>query len=194
MEFSCPLMKSICNGGEWIAGRMQRFSSVLSKFTWHMSRVPLLSLSTTLYFKILKSLLILHSVSIIFLILTFHAVKRKIFLQADFLLPIGNLASLLWGGCCSTVADGAITDLWNYIFRWLSCFFLLHFLLQVFLIMGEHMILNPWIQMWCCKRWLSILSMIFLHYITGCPQTSFENKVVWFSFLNSIFINIWPSC
>lgn len=30
-------------------------------------------------------------------------------------------------------------------------------------------------------------------FTTRFPQISFEDKVVWFSFLNSIFINIWPS-
>lgn len=49
-------------------------------------------------------------------------------------------------------------------------------------------------SMWCWKRRFSIFSMIFLHYTTRCPQTSFENKAVWLSFLNSIFINIWPRC
>lgn len=32
--------------------------------------------------------------------------------------------------------------------------------------------------------------MVFLHYITRFPQTSFEDKIVWFSFLNGTFINI----
>lgn len=36
--------------------------------------------------------------------------------------------------------------------------------------------------------------MIFLYNITRFPQASFEGKVVSFSFLNSVFINIWPRC
>lgn len=104
-------------------------------------------------------------------------------------------AFLVWGGCCSTVADVAITALWNYIFGWLSCSFSCSTFCFKFSLSWE----NTWFWilgacgMWCWKRWFSILSMIFLH-ITRFPQTSFEDNVVWFSFLNSIFINIWPRC
>lgn len=94
-------------------------------------RASMLSLSITFYF---HSLFILHSDINYLSNSHISCSQKKIFLHADFLLPMWNLASqlkmrvffnacLVWGTCCSTVADGAITDLWSNIFGWLSCSF-----------------------------------------------------------------------
>lgn len=200
-ELTCPLIKSICNGGEWIAGRMQRFSSVLSKFTYG-SRVSMLSLSITFYF---QSLSILHSDTNYLSNFHISCSQKENILTGRF--PFAHVKSgrYRWGffKCFPGLRYllfysswwSHVTDLWSDIFGWLPCSFSCSTFCFKFSLSWE----NTWFwilgacSMWCWKRWSSLFSTIFL-YITRLPQTSFEDKVVWFSFLNSIFISIWPRC